>query len=133
MIYRKKIDRLSGILGIIIFHLLALNFFLFAKIKVTQKTIEETILIDFDNNEIEQLEEKKPVEIDAVDYPIQSIYFKGKAHWEGVYGLTGEFEGWFSDDDARVPIKANMKILIDHVTIELIKWKRKDWTPPKAG
>ena len=75
---------------------------------------------------------KKKVDIDAVDYPVRTVYFNGNANWTGVYGMTGEFEGWFSDDKARVPIKAKMKVYVGSVNIELIKWKRPDgWKPPR--
>ncbi len=72
------------------------------------------------------------VEIDAVDYPIKTVYFKGNANWTGVYGVTGRFEGWFSDDDARVPIQAKMKVYLGSVKIELKRWERGNWTPPRS-
>jgi hypothetical protein len=68
-----------------------------------------------------------------VNYPIMTTHFDGTANWTGVYGLTGSFEGWFSDDAARVPIKAKMKVYIGSVTLELQSWKRGNWQPPKAG
>ncbi|MBI5324332.1 MAG: DUF3108 domain-containing protein [Ignavibacteriae bacterium] len=71
------------------------------------------------------------IEIDAVDYPVRTIFFSGKADWEGVYGVTGQFEGWFSDDNARIPIQAKMKLYIGNAEIHLIKWKRQGWAPPK--
>jgi Protein of unknown function (DUF3108) len=71
------------------------------------------------------------VEIDAVDYPISTVYFDGLADWTGVYGVSGEFQGWFSNDEASVPILAKMKVMVGSVDITLVKWKRKDWTPPK--
>jgi len=77
------------------------------------------------------LGEKEKIDIDAVSYPVRTVYFKGNANWTGLYGMTGKFEGWFSDDDARVPIKAKMKVYVGSVNIELIKWKRKGWKPPK--
>ncbi|MBS1538247.1 MAG: DUF3108 domain-containing protein [Bacteroidetes bacterium] len=70
--------------------------------------------------------------IDAVDYPVKTTYFHGEANWTGIYGITGKFEGWFSTDDARVPIKAKMKLYVGSATIELVKWKRGSWQPPKA-
>lgn len=73
------------------------------------------------------------VEIDAVDYPIDVMYFDGTADFVGFYGLTGEFEGWFSNDEARVPIMAKMKVFIGSVTIELMKWSRPGWAPPKGA
>jgi len=81
--------------------------------------------IDFTN-------EHTQVEIDAVDYPVDVIGFKGNADFVGLYGLSGDFEGWFSNDEARVPILAKMKVIIGKVTIELMGWKRAGWQPPKA-
>ncbi|KXK32502.1 MAG: hypothetical protein UZ06_CHB003002132 [Chlorobi bacterium OLB6] len=73
---------------------------------------------------------KQLTEINAVDYPIRTVYLNGDANWTGVYGLTGRFEGWFSDDEARVPIRAKMKVYVGSVTIELKQWKRGSWKPP---
>ena len=73
------------------------------------------------------------VEIDKVDYPIRTKYFDGQADWEGLYGLSGRFEGWFSDDKASVPILAKMNVYVGKVNIELIEWTRKGWTPPNGG
>lgn len=70
------------------------------------------------------------IEIDAVEKPIKTKYFHGSADWEGPYGLQGDFEGWFSDDDAHVPITANVKVILGDVSIELISWTRKNWRPP---
>ncbi len=69
--------------------------------------------------------------IEAVPYPVDLIHFEGKAGFVGVFGFTGEFEGWFSNDAARVPVLAKMKVLIGNVRIELTEWKRTGWTPPK--
>ena len=76
--------------------------------------------------------EKQNVEIDAVKYPVKVLYFDGRADWEGIYGLKGYFQGWFSDDEARVPIKALMNVYVGNVEITLTKWKRGDWQPPKG-
>jgi hypothetical protein len=82
--------------------------------------------INFNGDKIEN------VEIDKVDYPIRTIYFNGKADYNGVYGFSGNFEGWFTDDEARIPVKAKMKVLVGNVLIELQSWKRTGWKPPKA-
>jgi Protein of unknown function (DUF3108) len=76
--------------------------------------------------------ERKSVEIDAVNYPIDVIGFDGTAEFVGIYGLTGDFEGWFSNDDARIPIVAKMKVIVGSVTLELMSWKRTGWVPPKG-
>lgn len=72
------------------------------------------------------------VDIDAVDYDIETVYFDGQAQWEGIYGLSGKFKGWFSNDDASVPIKAKMKVYVGNVNIELVEWNRGNWQPPRA-
>lgn len=78
------------------------------------------------------LGERTDVEIDAVDYPVDVVHFRGRAGFVGIYGLSGDFEGWFSNDDARVPILAKMEVLIGSVRIELMKWKRGGWEPPAS-
>jgi hypothetical protein len=69
--------------------------------------------------------------IEAVDYPIDVVHFEGEAGFVGIFGLTGAFEGWFSNDAARVPIVAKMKVLLGTIRLELMKWKRTGWTPPR--
>lgn len=73
------------------------------------------------------------IEIDGSSYPIRTVYFDGNSEWTGVYGVTGYFQGWFSDDNARIPIKAKMKLYLGSATIELTGWKRKDWQPPQGS
>jgi hypothetical protein len=75
---------------------------------------------------------REEVEIDAVDYPVKTVYINGDADWTGVYGLTGKFEGWFADDESRIPIRAKMNVYVGSVSLELLKWKRGSWTPPKS-
>ncbi|HXG01034.1 MAG TPA: DUF3108 domain-containing protein [Bacteroidota bacterium] len=70
--------------------------------------------------------------IDAVPYPIRVMQLEGRADFEGIFGLTGDFVGWFSDDAAAVPIKAKMKVILGSINIELIEWKRDGWSPPRA-
>ncbi len=76
--------------------------------------------------------EQESVEIDAVDYPVDTQHFIGSGDFVGFYGLTGAFEGWFSNDAARVPIQAKMQVFIGNVTIELMEYKRTGWTPPRG-
>jgi len=71
-------------------------------------------------------------EIDAVNYPLSVVYFDGHADFTGIFGLTGGFEGWFSNDDACIPIVAKMKVFLGSVRVELTKWKRNEWTPPQV-
>ncbi len=72
------------------------------------------------------------LKIDAVDYPINCVKLDGDTDFTSVFGLTGYFEGWFSNDYAAIPILAKMKVIIGNVNLELKSWKRKDgWQPPR--
>lgn len=86
---------------------------------------DATTILNFRN-------EIKNVKIDAIDYEIETVYFNGKAVWEGIYGLSGKFEGWFTNDEASIPVLAKMNVYIGNVVIELKSWKRKNWKAPMA-
>ena len=71
--------------------------------------------------------------ISVIQYPVRVIEVDGTLSVKGIFGLTGDFQGWFSDDSAAVPIKAKVKVLLGYVTVELIQWKRAEWEPPKVS
>ena len=71
------------------------------------------------------------MEIDAVDYPVDVVAFDGKADYVGIFGLTGGFRGWFSNDEHQVPIVARMNVILGSIKIQLAKWNRPGWQPPK--
>jgi hypothetical protein len=70
-------------------------------------------------------------DIDAVEKPVKVVEFGGRLNIEGLFGLTGDFRGWFSDDSAAVPIKAKVKVILGSVNVELIQWHRSGWKPPQ--
>ncbi|HXG00655.1 MAG TPA: DUF3108 domain-containing protein [Bacteroidota bacterium] len=76
---------------------------------------------------------RRTVETDFIDYPVDVVGFEGTMEFTGIFGLTGDFEGWFSNDEARVPILAKMKVILGSVTIELMRWTRPEWTPPRGS
>lgn len=71
------------------------------------------------------------VSIDAVDYDIACVKLDGETDFVSVFGLTGYFEGWFTNDSAAIPVVAKMKVIIGNITLELKSWKREGWVPPK--
>jgi len=76
--------------------------------------------------------EKMLMDVSAAAVPVRVRKFTGEAHWKGgtEAGLEGEFTGWISDDDAAVPIAAELKVLVGSVRLELESWTRDGWTPP---
>lgn len=112
--------------GLTIFFI-ARNFLTSGK-KITIPTIVDKNL---ESTELNFSGKKMDISIEPVKYPIKTVYFNGKANWTGIYGLSGGFEGWFSDDDARIPIRAKLNLYIGAAQVDLIKWKRRGWEPPK--
>jgi hypothetical protein len=110
-------------------------FFMARKYLNRNKTVKVPTYIEDENSltVINFRNKSEDVEIDAVDYPVATKYLDGTANWKGLYGLSGNFEGWFSDDDAAIPVKAKMNVYIGSVDIELVKWSRSGWNPPKAS
>ncbi len=84
------------------------------------------------NTVIDFYNKRKSAEIDFIEYPVDVVGFEGTAEFTGIFGLTGDFEGWFSNDEARIPIVAKMKVILGSVTIELMEWKRAGWKPPRG-
>jgi hypothetical protein len=75
--------------------------------------------------------EREAMDIDKVDYEIKTVKLEGESKFTGIFGLTGDFEGWFSDDYAAVPIYAKMHVIIGSIRLELIRWKKPGWKPPR--
>jgi hypothetical protein len=72
------------------------------------------------------------VSIDEVQYDISTVELKGTTDYNLVFGLTGDFSGWFTSDKDRVPVKARLKVKIGNVTLELKGWrKNNNWKPPE--
>lgn len=71
--------------------------------------------------------QKEEVFVPVFDEDLNSFRCNGVANFEGVFGLSGEFAGWFSDDEARVPLKSQMNVIIGSVTLELNSFKRNGW------
>ncbi len=84
---------------------------------------ESTVNYSFNMN-------KDVVSSDLREYDMSAIKILGTAHFVGVFGLTGEFVSWLSDDYARVPLKAKFNVSIGSITLELTSYKKKNWNPP---
>lgn len=67
------------------------------------------------------------VKLSALDSPIESYYIDGEIKTKGIAGVTGPYKGWFALGKQRPPLKAELKVFIGNVKIELEKWK--GWEP----
>jgi hypothetical protein len=112
-----------------------LSLFFYARAHALQK-MQANIPTFIDTNKVTtkiNLKVKQEAEeIDAVDYEVDVNMLDGFADFVGVFGLTGAFEGKFSNDVASIPITARMKVFLGSIRVELKSWKRNGWMPPKA-
>lgn len=111
-----------------------LSLFYFARMRTgKQKTVNVPVFINekYEKTYINFYKEVEDMDIDAVDYDIACVRLDGETEFRGIFGLTGYFEGWFSNDEFAVPIVAKMSVIIGSVTLELKKWNKKGWKPPK--
>jgi hypothetical protein len=84
--------------------------------------------INFTNN----VEE---VEVAACDTPVRCRRIEGNAKWVGnsFAGMRGPFTGWVSDDEASIPLRAELKIFLGSIVLELESTNRSDWGPRKMA
>lgn len=57
------------------------------------------------------------------DQEIDSFFIDGRLLIKGIAGVTGPYKGWFSADSQRVPLKAELKVFIGSVKVELESWE----------
>lgn len=84
-----------------------------------------------ENTIINFFADPEPVKIKSIDYEVDCVRLDGKTDFVSIFGLTGVFEGWFSNDNYAIPILAKMKVIIGNITLELIDWNKEEWMPPK--
>lgn len=111
-----------------------LSLFFFSRANVRQKRemdVPTVIEKDQVNTHFSFRNELDEEEIDSVKYPIEVVHFEGRADFVGVFGLTGGFRGWFSNDDAGVPVLARMNVILGSIRVQLRHWNRPGWVPPK--
>ena len=111
-----------------------LSIFYFARANTNKNSAEYVpVMMHTDTSlmKINYSTSKTSVEISEVDYDIASVYLDGFSYFKAVFGLTGEFSGWFSYDEARIPLKAKLQVEIGNIRLELKSWKHGSWQPPK--
>jgi Protein of unknown function (DUF3108) len=111
-----------------------LSIFYYARVNSGQEKSEDVPCFINEKKEITKINFYKKVydiSIDAIDYPVACVKVDGEMNFVSIYGLTGGFEGWFTDDEDAVPIYAKMHVIVGNVTIELKEWKKNGWVPPK--
>lgn len=111
-----------------------LSIFYYARMNLgTKKSVNVPCFVNekYETTKINFYTDVQKANIDAVDYDISCLRLDGRMNFISIYGLTGYFEGWFSNDEASIPIVAKMNLFLGSVNLELKQWKREGWNPPK--
>jgi len=107
----------------------ALSLFMAARVlskgrgKITLPTLNDYQIVQTD---LEFTETEEEVEVSAFDKEIRCRYIKGNARWKGksFAGMTGAFRGWLTDDEAALPIRAEVGIFLGSIVLELESYRR---------
>lgn len=67
-----------------------------------------------------------------INYEVDCRKLDGYTDVQGIFGFTGGFEGWFSNDEHSVPIYAKLNVILGSVTCHLKSWRKSNWNPPRA-
>ena len=109
-------------------------FFLARSLIHSTLTLTVPTLVSFDlfDTDITFTQKVEAVSIDAMDDEIDAKELYGFAHFveSSLAGLSGDFEGWFTNDEAAIPVVAKMQLTVGTANIELEEWSRGSWSPP---
>ena len=75
----------------------------------------------------------KNIKVSAFHRRVKARQVKGTAKWKAWAGINGPFKGWFSDDEAAIPLKIYLKIFLGSIVLELEKLHRPDWLGTDIG
>lgn len=114
------------------------SLFFFTRTKSSSDTVFQVPTMINGEIKVTTLDFTGPIEevkINSWDNPIRTRRYRGKADWKGgtSQGLSGTFLGWISDDEAAIPVRAEMKVVLGTIVLELDDWYRPGWKPPLPG
>ncbi|HQI40362.1 MAG: hypothetical protein B6D44_08705 [Ignavibacteriales bacterium UTCHB2] len=74
-----------------------------------------------ENTKIVFTDTKEELTVDAFPEPVLTRKYYGIAEWEGgtSQGMSGDFTGWITADDAAIPVYAEVEVLLGSLKIEL--------------
>ncbi|HEY6951804.1 MAG TPA: DUF3108 domain-containing protein [Bacteroidota bacterium] len=112
----------------------ALGLFMMARLYAsTSMTLAVPTLNEFavKETEINFTGDAENIEVAACDKPVRCRRIEGNARWVGnsFAGMNGPFTGWISDDEASIPVRAELKIVLGSIVLELESTNRSDWGP----
>lgn len=111
-----------------------LSLFYYARMNTGQKKSVDVpcfVTEEFVFTRINFHDKTEAIQSDAAGYKIPCSYLNGHTDFVSIFGLTGNFEGYFTNDIYAVPVLAKMKVIIGNVSLELKDWRIGNWKPPR--
>jgi len=101
--------------------------FFFARTFV--ESTEPYLLQVYTENERFQITASGSEKVDMRSYPaftkpISTYLSAGTTNIKGPFGFSGDFKSWFSTDDMRVPLEAEVRIFLGKVKVKLKQYER---------
>lgn len=89
--------------------------------------------MDFFTTNINFTDRTTEISFGPHNQPVEVKELSGKANFidKSLAGFSGDYKGWFSNDKAAIPIRAEMNISLGTAVIELERWTRPGWIPPR--
>lgn len=110
-------------------------FYLTRKLLGTNQKLTIPILIELEVKDVELDFHSENSTIDFLNSSIRTKKITGFIPFvtKDIAGLTGDFTAYYSDDSAKIPIKAYFKTFLGNVKVELARWERNKWQPPQLA
>jgi len=93
----------------------------------TDKKTVYPIYIDHDLSEVSMNFSSETVSYKSPAFPdkeIRAYTMDGYAGFDGPFGFSGEFTGYFMDDEMRIPLEARVSIWVGSVRVRLTEYER---------
>jgi hypothetical protein len=94
-------------------------------VPIIDDTVRSRVTMTIDEN-------REPCSVTAFDFPLDAYRLSGHINFTGSFGLTGDFIGWMGTDSSAVPLKADVKVWLGSVVVQLKAIKKANWTPPRT-
>ncbi len=110
-------------------------FYLTRKLSGTNQKLTLPILIQLDVKDVEVNFHDENSNLKFLGSLIRTKKISGFIPFvaEDIAGVTGDFVAYYSDDSARIPIRAYFKTSVGSVKVELVKWLRNNWHPSQLS
>ncbi|MGE5457523.1 MAG: DUF3108 domain-containing protein, partial [Methanococcaceae archaeon] len=111
-----------------------LSIFYYARMNTGQRRSVDVpcfVTEKFENTHINFYDKIEKSEVKSLNYSVSTVRLDGHTDFVSIFGLTGNFEGWFTNDQYAVPTIARMKVIIGNISLELKEWKKANWSPPR--